>query len=88
MEWVHTCVHACTVWQGRGNHREECPPRSVGIEMGYPRSKPGLEQTCDVHFSGGSESPYHPPHLAPTPIALSSRVHPSPSPFSITIIPY
>lgn len=59
---------------------------SVSVEVGYPRSKPGLEQTCDVHFSGGSESPYHPPHSAPIPIALSSQVHPSP--FPITIISY
>ena len=60
---------------------------SVSAEVGHPRPKPRLEQTCEVHFPGGSESPYHPPHSAPTPIALSSRVHPSPNPFPITIIP-
>lgn len=60
---------------------------SVSAEVGHPRSKPRLEQTCEVHFSGGSESPCHPPHSAPTLVALSSRVHPSPNPFPITIIP-
>ena len=89
---TRVCMRA---WCGRGGvatgrraHRGVQGMHSVSVEVGYPRSKPGLEQTCDVHFLGGSESPYHPPHSVPTPIALSSRVHPSPSPFPIIIIPY
>lgn len=56
MEWVHTCVHACTVWQGRGNHREECPLRSAGngsqLRWGILGPNPGWSKHVMFTFQG------------------------------------